>query len=510
MRIAKTNKHRVFILTATAILYCSVVARPGFCEGRADAGAGVTSDGQHGIYRLLLPESPERHLSLVLNGGYGFTESVGPVSGTHHRMLGGFAIGASPLHWLGISIGLDGFRDSHPADDNGEDATAVGAPYMLLRGGHRIGDVVQLGAALKLTVPGQNAPSMKFSASTLDASLTFAVSPWIKPWALLISAGYRMDNSANVAPDARSLRPGDRLSLSFSDFDAVRLGIGASVAIRKASLFAELVADLLVGDGAPTSASPIHLTVGGRFAVTKGLDLSLVVDPLVSKRPPVGPTDAFAPTPARLSVTAGLAYTFGFDKQAPPSDEPVAEPETVEPIPETVPAPESAKTRLTGTVQDEEGHAVGGASVTLVVADQTFNTESDAEGNYAFENVPVGKGTLTVETYGFTPLTSEIELSATQPTRAPEVLVRPPLERATQIKGLVRSIEGDPLAAKVAISPGGLIVHTDKDGYFLQDLSAGTYTVKITSPGFRAQKKRVHIENESVTILNVELTPHKK
>lgn len=503
MRFICIKRTYLYLLLAVGFSVCRAPCRAEADAPRTEAGTGIAASGQHGIYRLTLPESKERHLSLVLNGGYAFTESMGPVSGTHHRMQGGFAIGGSPFSWLGISLGLDGYRDTHPSDDDGEDSTAVGVPSLLLRGGHYIGEMVQLGAQVKLYVPGAGAPSLQFSATTVESSLLFAVSPKKKAWSVLMSAGYRFDNTGNIAPLAETLRPGDRISLNFSDFNTAILGMGANIHIKKADLFAEITADVLVGNGAPTFASPIRVTAGGRYAVIAGLDLFLIAEPLVSKRPPVNIEDPYAPTPPRLAVLAGLAYTFGFPPPKVPRTTPIA--------PLAIPAEKGpATTTLSGKVQDEDGYAVGGAAVSLVIADQSFLTETNADGAYTFKNLPIGQeGRLTVETDGFTPLSGDITLSAESITRRPEVLVRPPLESVTQLKGLVRSIEGIALDARITILPGNLVVHTDKEGYFILDLDAGTYTVKITAQGYRSQKKKVQIETEGVTILNVDLTPSK-
>jgi hypothetical protein len=60
------------------------------------------------------------------------------------------------------------------------------------------------------------------------------------------------------------------------------------------------------------------------------------------------------------------------------------------------------------------------------------------------------------------------------------------------------------------IKPSGDTVETNEEGYFSIDLPSGAYKVIINASGFKAQKKRVVIEENSVTIINVDLRPNRR
>ena len=75
--------------------------------------------------------------------------------------------------------------------------------------------------------------------------------------------------------------------------------------------------------------------------------------------------------------------------------------------------------RVTGTVQDANGAAVAGATVTLTNEATTvsFNTTTSDSGTYAFDLVQVGKYTVTVEKQGFKKFISQGQCDQCQPAR---------------------------------------------------------------------------------------------
>jgi hypothetical protein len=74
-----------------------------------------------------------------------------------------------------------------------------------------------------------------------------------------------------------------------------------------------------------------------------------------------------------------------------------------------------------------------------------------------------------------------------------------------QLRGLVRSLTGRPLAAELTIEPGGLRTRCDARGQFEIDLPPGEYVVSITAPRHKRQSRRVKVEEDGVTIVNVDL-----
>jgi hypothetical protein len=69
----------------------------------------------------------------------------------------------------------------------------------------------------------------------------------------------------------------------------------------------------------------------------------------------------------------------------------------------------------------------------------------------------------------------------------------------------VRSFEGTALAASVRVLPAGSGVNADKDGRFVVELRPGDYEVEIECSGYLTQRRKVTVQDNGVTLLNVEL-----
>ena len=64
---------------------------------------------------------------------------------------------------------------------------------------------------------------------------------------------------------------------------------------------------------------------------------------------------------------------------------------------------QGTSSRVTGTVHDQAGASVPGATVTLTneATKVSFNTDTSGSGNYVFDSVQVGTYTVTIEKQGF-------------------------------------------------------------------------------------------------------------
>jgi hypothetical protein len=85
-----------------------------------------------------------------------------------------------------------------------------------------------------------------------------------------------------------------------------------------------------------------------------------------------------------------------------------------------------------------------------------------------------------------------------------------PQAASGQLRGLVRSFSGSPVSADVAIRPVGSPAADSQriaatGGRFAVDVQPGTYEVQIAAPGFASQSRRVQVEENGVTLLNVDL-----
>jgi hypothetical protein len=74
-----------------------------------------------------------------------------------------------------------------------------------------------------------------------------------------------------------------------------------------------------------------------------------------------------------------------------------------------------------------------------------------------------------------------------------------------QIRGNIRSFKGTPLRAAVVVSPGELHLSTTADGKFSLEVTAGHYSVHLSAPGYKPQTRDVVVDQDGITVLNVEL-----
>lgn len=77
-----------------------------------------------------------------------------------------------------------------------------------------------------------------------------------------------------------------------------------------------------------------------------------------------------------------------------------------------------------------------------------------------------------------------------------------------QLRGLVRSLKGRGVTAEIRIEPTGQVLET-RDGRFEVDVAPGRYDVTITAPGYQSQTRQVQVEQNGVTLLNVDLRSEK-
>jgi hypothetical protein len=77
-----------------------------------------------------------------------------------------------------------------------------------------------------------------------------------------------------------------------------------------------------------------------------------------------------------------------------------------------------------------------------------------------------------------------------------------------QLRGLVRSLSGRPVPAEIRVDPAGRALRA-VGGRFEIDVPPGAYEVTIAAPGFATQKRRVQVEQNGVTLLDVDLRSEK-
>lgn len=465
------------------------------------ASIGLASNGLCGLGRLSAPVCPER-IGLSVSSGYGYTESLGPVDGAHHRVTGVLGVGVVPLPWLALALQLDGRIDVHPRDERGKNITGTGDPRLFVRAGKALGHGLSLGGEGVLWVPGNDAPSFDMRATTLDLKALLAWRMPTRPLTLLTNLGMRIDQSAHTAPDLTRLRAGDRIALGLSDAHAVLVGVGASGRVHaRGELFGELSLDVLVGEDAPSfSRSPMRATLGGRIDLPHALTGELSTTVSFQQRPGVSASDPLVPIEPRFSLALGLRY--GRALHPPKPAPPVVEEEIEGP-----PLPTSAT--LIGTLVDEQGTPLPDVRVVLRMGELTRETITDGAGRYTFADVPLGRASLESSGTGFE--TTRFEVTVT-PNMAP--LVERQLAAksdAGTLRILTRSFRSEPVAASVLVRDArgkkAASGQANAQGLYELELPPGDYVVSVSAPGYRAHRREVRIERYGVAILNVDLHP---
>ena len=468
---------------------------------------GLASNGLCGLGLTAYPTCPKR-LGLSAAGGYGYTESMGPVHGGHQRVAGALGAGITPLSWLSVALRLDGRLDFHPSDDRGSDKTGTGDPRLFLRAGRVLGRDFSLGGEAVAWFPGNKAPSFKPSATSVDLKALAAWTPHALPLSLLGYVGYRFDQSANSAPDLRRLRAGDRVAISLSDADAVLLALGATTrAVKRAELFCELSLDALVGSKAPAfSKSPLRGTLGARGFLNPKLQGEVSATAAFNGRPSFATGAPLVPVEPRFLLNFGVRY--GYDL-APPKKPSAAEHER----PAVQEPAAIVQATVSGTLVDGDGAPLPDVRVSLTTAPPAVARETitDGEGKYAFERVPVGSAALEAAAPGFDTAQWTVEVQPQMAPAAKRQLTRK--GNLGTLRLLTRSFGSDPLAAAILIRDArGKKMTSGKaneQGLFEFDLPPGRYVVMISAPGYRAHRREVQIERYGVAILNVDMREEK-
>jgi hypothetical protein len=446
------------------------------------------SDALPGIYKVGIPTPAAPAVAATL--GYGYTEPQDADDGAHHRFSLRAAAALPVVSWLSIGPVIDARYDLH-RDDSG----AVIDPALQARAATAVGNF-QVGGELYAWLPGAENFSTMLRGTSLDLRGLVATTAGRVRIASLV--GYRLDNTAQSARDASTLSHGDRFALGVSDFDAVLLGLGLGVPAGDNELLAEASANLLVGRGAPSiRQSPLRLAAGLRRGLTRNVSLELMAVASLSAKPDLSPGAPLVPNEPRFSVFGGVRYEF-----LPPPPTKQAPPRESAPIAAPVPAA-AIDAPLEVVLTDEQGAPVPAASAFVTVAGVRQELVCEESAHCKHAHVNPGEASVHVEAEGFEPIERSVTVKAGVPATLALTLVALP---KSQVRGVVRSLDGNALPARVRVEPAGKEATVDADGNFALDLAPGGYDVVIEAPGYNPQRRHVQVEPEGVVILNVELT----
>jgi hypothetical protein len=515
-------------LVVLGIVAVPTVAYAGDAPGELATSVGTSASGLPGLGRVAVA-SPRQypHAAAALGIGYGFTEAQTngvSESGSHHRASGSFALMVQPLRFLAASLMLDGRYDSHPNDALGSSSSAVGEPRLFVRANEAFGRSFALGAQLGVWIPGGEAPSLRADATTVDGLLLATYAPPGSDLAIALNAGYRLDRSGQVldAGERPRLRPGDRLSLRLSDFDAALFGIGASKRLgaehspaRHVEALGEVTWDVLLGTNAPRAIqSPLRLGLGARYHLKEddeyfgALQVEARTEIALGQRPSSAPTDALAPIDPRFAMIVGLRWAPALVVKVK------AKPTPAGPGGGAGAGPEAPVTSsLRGRVTAEGGGAIASARVTVTSLDPASPLEraadSGADGSFTVTELRPGRARVVAKAAGYEDASVETAIVDAGATPVIVDLVLKKAIKPGQLRGLVRSFNGKPLAATIRVEPLGVEAKTDADGMFQIDVPPGSYEVVVAATGHAGQRRPVQVEENGVTILNADLRPSK-
>lgn len=495
------------------ILVAATLAMGGDASAQGDTrtGVGPTAWSLPGLGRVGIPAPAPRRAAFTVRGGYGYTEELASEGAGHHRVLGSAAGSVRPLRSLAIALRLDGRYDNHPQDTRGDDVGWTGVPRLAGRGGKDLMPGLTLGGQLAAAFRGGSAPSLKPNATTIDADamLSYAAEDSDVVWAF--RAGYRLDYSANSVDAAGRLRQGDRIALGVSESDAVRVGAGLLYRLDPFELWLETTWDVLVGSKAPpVRESPLRVAGGGRFDATRRIQVGAQLEVVASARPDVGPDHPLVPIEPRVRLTGTLTYRLPFAEGAQRPEASGSEPQAAPWPPPSRRETEPSRRGVEGRIVDPEGDAIAGAEVRIQIGDMERTTLTPSDGRYAFELVPSRQGRLVVTADGFERAEAKLAAGSADIERKVVTLERP----RGELRGLIRSFQGEGLVANIRVEPGAgaprphaapAETRSDAEGMFSIELAPGTYEVRIEAEGYRTQHRDVEIEGGGVTILNADL-----
>lgn len=462
---------------------------------RADAPVAESLDALPGIGRVGIAGEMALGGTVSASAGYGFAGEVLSLGDSHHRAVGGLAASFRFVDWLAVSLRLQGRYDKHLLPENTSDDGWVGDPRLIARAGTALSGPWRLGGQVGVWFPGASAPSVVPSATSVDGLLLGSFVPANLPLVASVNLGFRFDQSSSAAEDAELLSLADKMSLGLSDSHAVLFGVGAAWRAGALELLGEWTWDLLVGSQAPKiNRSPQRVSAGARYALSETLMAQLMVDVNVARTPTIDAMSALVPLEPRLAATVGISMRFGGTERS----QRLVVPQVVRKQP-AAPSPGG----IAGRVLGFDMAPLAGARLRLRIADKEQAATTGPDGSFAFDALPPGSGELEIEADGHVAKRSPVSVKSAEVARLELTLDRelPP----GQLRGVISSFDGKRVAANIQILPIGLTGKSDEHGEFQIDVPPGQYTVQISAPGYAAQERSVSIEQDGVTVLNVDL-----
>ncbi|MBL8949560.1 MAG: carboxypeptidase regulatory-like domain-containing protein [Myxococcaceae bacterium] len=134
--------------------------------------------------------------------------------------------------------------------------------------------------------------------------------------------------------------------------------------------------------------------------------------------------------------------------------------------------------------------------------------KSDEKGVASFEGLKPGPVSIVLKLDGYQPGDEAASVVAGKATDVAVALVPAKKRVPATITGFVRSTKGGAaISADLELPQAKLKTKADAKGAFTFQVPGGTYTVKISAPGYQTQSKDVTVRDGDQAIFNVDLYP---
>ncbi|MBI5547182.1 MAG: carboxypeptidase regulatory-like domain-containing protein [Deltaproteobacteria bacterium] len=151
-------------------------------------------------------------------------------------------------------------------------------------------------------------------------------------------------------------------------------------------------------------------------------------------------------------------------------------------------------------------HPVPGA---VVEAAGFAPATADAGGAFVLEKVGPGLVPVKISAKGFVTGEEVVSVPAEAEARVELAIAAEAAKPLASLRGLVRTVSGKPLQAKLTVPEAKVSARTTSHGEFKIDVPGGKYKVRVEAAGFVTQVKSVEVADGDQAIFNIDMHPTK-
>lgn len=486
--------------TPTALALCAVLAS----AARGDSpppGEAAALGGEVGLARTPFAMTGGAGSVRVAAHATVYAGSYPDPTAVDRQWFGEFAVGYTPLKQLELFLAYRNTSNYNAKADpqlvQVEGDLEVGA-----KGAFDLGHGVSVGADLRIAPHnGVGSDVVDFSATTYAVRALFSYAGRVRAHAAI---GAALGTLNALTDPANAIPAASQFGVGLSGYNRFIAGVAVEVPVGKIAVpFLELSTDVPLGVASSAlggqslyAVSATRITPGLRLNLGEISTLDLGIEIGGSAGTPIA---GFSPA-APYTVFAG--YTFHFLPSLynrPPPPAPVVEralpaitpmaPPPPMPVMPQIPMKEKAKTgKLVGTVTDAVGNPVAGAVVALGVGLPPVAT--DGLGTFVGFELPPGPLHVSATKTGYRAAEATTSVVAAQDTRVSLKLVAEP--PSSTVIGLAKA-DGKPIAARIQLrGPAMKELFASAAGTFDATLTAGTYSVVASAPGYLAAAQQAN------------------